>query len=65
MTAPLAELALAHAAALLLGGAVGWTELARVVRGRFLSLRQEDFMMAAELAGCGQIIAVDGGQTLS
>ena len=34
---------------------VGWTELARVVRGRFLSLRQEDFVMAAELAGCGQL----------
>jgi peptide/nickel transport system permease protein len=34
---------------------VGWTELARVVRGRFLSLRQEDFVMAAELCGCGQM----------
>ncbi|MHB1006619.1 MAG: ABC transporter permease [Chloroflexota bacterium] len=33
---------------------VGWTELARVVRGRFLSLREEDFVMAAELAGCGR-----------
>jgi len=33
---------------------VGWTELARVVRGRFLSLREEDFVMAAELAGCSQ-----------
>ena len=32
---------------------IGWTELARVVRGRFLSLRQEDFVTAAELAGCG------------
>lgn len=30
---------------------VGWTELARVVRGRFLSLREEDFVMAAELCG--------------
>ena len=30
---------------------IGWTELARVVRGRFLSLREEDFVMAAELAG--------------
>jgi len=28
-----------------------WTELARVVRGRFLSLREEEFIMAAELAG--------------
>ncbi len=34
---------------------VGWTELARVVRGRFLSLRQEDFVMAAVLCGCGQM----------
>jgi peptide/nickel transport system permease protein len=34
---------------------IGWTELARVVRGRFLSLREEDFVMAAELAGCGQM----------
>jgi peptide/nickel transport system permease protein len=34
---------------------IGWTELARVVRGRFLSLRQEDFVMAAELAGCSQM----------
>ncbi|MGH9245879.1 MAG: ABC transporter permease [Acidimicrobiales bacterium] len=30
---------------------IGWTELARVVRGRFLQLRQEDFITAAELAG--------------
>ena len=30
---------------------IGWTELARVVRGRFLSLREEDFVIAAELAG--------------
>jgi peptide/nickel transport system permease protein len=33
---------------------IGWTELARVVRGRFLSLREEDFVMAADLAGCSQ-----------
>ncbi|HEX9245332.1 MAG TPA: ABC transporter permease [bacterium] len=33
---------------------IGWTELARVVRGRFLSLREEEFVMAAELAGAGQ-----------
>jgi peptide/nickel transport system permease protein len=30
---------------------IGWTELARVVRGRFLQLRQEDFVRAAELVG--------------
>ena len=28
---------------------VGWTELARVVRGRFLSLKNEDFVIAAQL----------------
>jgi peptide/nickel transport system permease protein len=32
-----------------------WTELARVVRGRFLSLREEDFVMAAELVGCSRL----------
>jgi peptide/nickel transport system permease protein len=30
---------------------VGWTELARVVRGRFLALRTEDFVTAARLDG--------------
>jgi peptide/nickel transport system permease protein len=30
---------------------VGWTELARVVRGRFLALRNEDFVTAARLDG--------------
>lgn len=34
---------------------LGWTELARVVRGRFLALREEEFVMAAELAGSGQM----------
>jgi peptide/nickel transport system permease protein len=34
---------------------VSWTELARVVRGRFLALREEDFVIAAELAGASQI----------
>jgi len=33
---------------------IEWTQLARVVRGRFLSLREEDFVMAAELAGCSR-----------
>ena len=32
---------------------LAWTELARVVRGRFLALREEDFVLAAELAGAG------------
>ena len=30
---------------------LGWTELARVVRGRFLALRTEDFVTAAQLDG--------------
>ena len=34
---------------------IGWTDLARVVRGRFLSLRSEDFVTAAELAGASQL----------
>ena len=33
---------------------IGWTELARVVRGRFMSLKEEDFVMAAELVGCSK-----------
>jgi peptide/nickel transport system permease protein len=33
---------------------VGWTALAREVRGRFLALREEDFVLAAELAGCSR-----------
>ncbi|RYG88048.1 MAG: ABC transporter permease [Alphaproteobacteria bacterium] len=34
---------------------VGWTELARVVRGRFLALRTEDFVTAARLDGGTQL----------
>lgn len=33
---------------------VAWTELARVVRGRFLALRNEDFVTAARLDGCSK-----------
>jgi peptide/nickel transport system permease protein len=33
---------------------IGWTGLARVVRGRFLSLREEDFVLAARLCGASQ-----------
>jgi peptide/nickel transport system permease protein len=38
---------------------IGWGSLARVVRGKLLSLREEDFVMAARLAGAteGVIIA--------
>lgn len=34
---------------------LAWTELARVVRGRFLTLREEDFITAAELSGCSKM----------
>ena len=34
---------------------IGWTGLARVVRGRFLALREEDFVLAARLDGHNQI----------
>ena len=30
---------------------VGWTTMARVVRGKFLALREEDYVMAADMAG--------------
>ena len=33
---------------------VGWCGLARVVRGRLISLREEDFVMAAKIAGAGE-----------
>lgn len=33
---------------------IGWTGLARVVRGRFLSLRTEDFVLSAQLDGNSQ-----------
>ncbi len=33
---------------------VSWTALARVVRGKLLSLREEDFVMAAKLTGSGE-----------
>nr|WP_306263640.1 ABC transporter permease [Pararhizobium sp. IMCC3301] len=34
---------------------ITWTTLAREVRGRFLVLREEDFVVAAKLAGCSQM----------
>lgn len=33
---------------------VSWTGMARVVRGRFLALREEDFVMAARLVGSSE-----------
>lgn len=34
---------------------IGWTGLARVVRGRFLAMRTEDFVLAARLDGSGEL----------
>ncbi len=34
---------------------IGWTGLARVVRGKFMSLREEDFIMAARLIGASEL----------
>ncbi len=34
---------------------ISWTTLGREVRGRFLSLREEDFVLAADLAGCSRL----------
>ncbi|HPD39605.1 MAG TPA: ABC transporter permease, partial [Mesotoga infera] len=34
---------------------IGWTGLARVVRSKFLSLREEEFVLAAKLAGAGRM----------
>jgi peptide/nickel transport system permease protein len=34
---------------------LGWTELARVVRGRFFAMREEDFVVSARLVGCSQM----------
>ncbi len=39
---------------------IGWTGLARVVRGRFLSLREEDFVMAARLDGASELRIILG-----
>jgi peptide/nickel transport system permease protein len=37
---------------------IGWTGLARVVRGKFLSLREEDFTKAAKLLGAGELYII-------
>jgi peptide/nickel transport system permease protein len=34
---------------------VGWTHMARVVRGRFLAMREEDFVLAARLNGSSEM----------
>lgn len=37
---------------------MGWTGLARETRGRFLALREDDFVMAARLYGTGQLTLI-------
>lgn len=37
---------------------IGWTGLAREVRGRFLALREEDFIMAARFAGTSELAII-------
>jgi len=37
---------------------IGWTALAREVRGKFLSMRNEDFVTAARLDGMGEIAII-------
>lgn len=32
---------------------IGWTDLARVVRGKFISLKNEDYVVSAKIAGVG------------
>jgi len=34
---------------------MGWTDLARVTRGKLLSLRDTDFVVAARMAGCSEL----------
>lgn len=34
---------------------IGWTGIARVVRGRFLALREEDFVLAARFSGASEM----------
>lgn len=38
----------------------GWTGMAREVRGRFLSLREEDFVLAAKLVGTSELRIILG-----
>jgi len=45
---------LVYFAILVILSLIGWTEIARVVRGRFLSLRQEDFVIASRLDGVSE-----------
>lgn len=42
-----------YACIVLITSAIGWTGLARTVRGKMLAVREEGFVMAARLAGAG------------
>ena len=57
LEAPLQESA--HFALVAYGAVIlsflGWTGMARVVRGRFLALREDDFVMAAKLCGASEM----------
>ena len=37
---------------------VGWTGLARVVRGRLISLREEDYVMAAKISNASNFTII-------
>jgi peptide/nickel transport system permease protein len=37
---------------------IGWTGLARVIRGKLLSLREEDYVLAAKIAGCPDMLMI-------
>ncbi|GLQ55172.1 ABC transporter permease [Devosia nitrariae] len=37
---------------------IGWTSLAREVRGKFMALRHEDFVTAARLDGLGEMVII-------
>lgn len=37
---------------------IGWTEVARVVRGKILSLREEDYIMSAKILGCTDLMVI-------
>ncbi len=43
-----------YTAILLVLSLLGWTNVARIARGKFLATREEDFVTAAELYGCSQ-----------
>ena len=38
--------------------AIGWVGLARTVRGKFLALREEEFVLAAKLCGTSELVII-------